>query len=356
MRIKQSWLIPALLASVLAINLTGCRDNDGEAVTDTTTQESTTPSFPEDAIMVEVGDNLGASITEAFINARAGDVIVLPEGNFKLDRTLLFDGNGATAKDVTIMGYGMDRTILDFSEADSGDGIFVQNSINITLQDLGVYEAKNNGIKLKDTNGIIMRRVAAVWEGELNKDNGAYGLYPVECQNILIEDSYVRGSADAGIYVGQSEYIVVRRNIAKENVAGIEIENSKYADVYDNEATGNTGGILVFDLPIGNHLYGKSVRIFNNLVEGNNTPNFANDTGYIAGVHIVPPGTGVIILSTSDVEIFNNTIRNHDTVAITATSFFIAEDNMANHANAIMDGWRAVPRNINIHDNDRVKV
>ena len=94
MRIKQSWLIPALLASVLAINLTGCRDNDGEAVTDTTTQESTTPSFPEDAIMVEVGDNLGASITEAFINARAGDVIVLPEGNFKLDRTLLFDGNG----------------------------------------------------------------------------------------------------------------------------------------------------------------------------------------------------------------------------------------------------------------------
>ena len=352
MRIKQSWLIPALLASVLAINLTGCRDNDGEAVTDTTTQESTTPSFPEDAIMVEVGDNLGASITEAFINARAGDVIVLPEGNFKLDRTLLFDGNGATAKDVTIMGYGMDRTILDFSEADSGDGIFVQNAINITLQDLGVYEAKNNGIKLKDTNGIIMRRVAAVWEGELNKDNGAYGLYPVECQNILIEDSYVRGSADAGIYVGQSEYIVVRRNIAKENVAGIEIENSKYADVYDNEATGNTGGILVFDLPIGNHLYGKSVWIFNNLVEGNNTPNFANDTGYIAGVHIVPPGTGVIILSTSDVEIFNNTIRNHDTVAITATSFFIAEDNMANHANAIMDGWRAVPRNINIHDND----
>ena len=153
---------------------------------------------------------------------------------------------GATAKDVTIMGYGMDRTILDFSEADSGDGIFVQNAINITLQDLGVYEAKNNGIKLKDTNGIIMRRVAAVWEGELNKDNGAYGLYPVECQNILIEDSYVRGSADAGIYVGQSEYIVVRRNIAKENVAGIEIENSKYADVYDNEATGNTGGILVF--------------------------------------------------------------------------------------------------------------
>ena len=86
-------------------------------------------------------------------------------------------------------------------------------------------------------------------------------------------------------------------------MAGIEIENSKYADVYDNEATGNTGGILVFDLPIGNKLYGNSVRVFNNRVIGNNTRNFATNGSFEGGVHIVPPGTGIIILSTSGVEI-----------------------------------------------------
>lgn len=32
-------------------------------------------------------------------------------------------------------------------------------------------------------------------------------------------------------------------------MAGIEIENSLNAEVYENEATENTGGILVFDLP-----------------------------------------------------------------------------------------------------------
>ncbi|MBY5994178.1 parallel beta-helix domain-containing protein [Ferrimonas balearica] len=368
MREKPSWLLPTLLASAVALTLAGCgSDDDTVQITEPappTTPEPSGPEFPEGAIFVEAGDNLGANITEAFINAQSGDVIVLPEGTFMLDRTLLFDGDadgdGVFAKNVTIMGYGQDATVLDFSQADSGDGIFVQNAVNITIQDLSVNEAKNNGIKLKNSNGIILRRLATVWEGDLDEDNGAYGLYPVECQNILIEDTYVRGSADAGIYVGQSEYIVVRRNIAKENVAGIEIENSKYADVYDNQAIGNTGGILVFDLPIGNHRYGSSVRIFNNLVEGNNTHNFANASANPAGVHIVPPGTGVIILSTRDVEIFNNTIRDHDTLSITATSFFIAEQdiegafipNYAMPGGVIDDGWRAVPRNVHIHDND----
>lgn len=299
---RKHWL-PSAVALAVALQLGGCfSDSEDTAPTPpppvVTPPTSGGPSFPEGAIMIEAGDNLTTRIQEALINAQSGDVIVLPKGRFEIQSTLLFDGDvdgdGAFAKNVTIMGYGMDETVLDFANANSGDGIFVQNAMQITIADLSVYEAKNNGIKLKNTNGIILRKVGAVWEGALDKDNGAYGLYPVECENILIEDSYVRGSADAGIYVGQSEYIVVRNNIAKENVAGIEIENSRYADVYNNEAMGNTGGILVFDLPINNHRYGSSVRIFDNKVYDNNTHNFANASANPAGVHIVPPGTGEI--------------------------------------------------------------
>ncbi|WP_240464842.1 parallel beta-helix domain-containing protein [Paraferrimonas sp. SM1919] len=315
-------------------------------------------TFPQGAIMIEAGDGLTTRLQEALINAQAGDVIVLPKGRHMIDSTLSFDGSSAT--NVSILGYGMEQTILDFSGSQDGDGIFVQNAKNILMEDLSVYEANNNGIKLKNSNGIILRRVGAVWEGELNQGNGAYGLYPVECENILIEDSYSRGSADAGIYVGQSKYIVVRRNLALENVAGIEIENSMYADVYDNVARGNTGGILVFDLPIGNHRYGSSVRIFNNIVDANNTHNFANASANPAGVHIVPPGTGMIILSTRDVEIFNNTITNHDSMAIAISSFFIAEQDklepdllpfVEQYTPIMVDGWRPIPRNIHIHHN-----
>ncbi|QDO83609.1 hypothetical protein FM037_10655 [Shewanella psychropiezotolerans] len=364
---KPSWLIPTLVASAVALSIAGCSSDDDDPVVEedkgtVVPSPDPSPSFPQGAIMIEDGENLTIRIQEALINAQTNDVIVLPKGNFKIASTLLFDGDvdgdGTYAKNITIMGYGMNETVLDFSESVSGDGIFVQNAVNIIIQDMSVNEAKNNGIKLKNTNGIILRRLATVWEGELDEGNGAYGLYPVECENILIEDSYVRGSADAGIYVGQSQYIVVRNNIAKENVAGIEIENSKYADVYGNEAMGNTGGILVFDLPINNHRYGSSVRIFNNKIYDNNTKNFANASANPAGVHIVPPGTGMIILSTDNVEIFNNEITNHDTMAVTITSFFIAEPDMGafvasygQENQPIEDGWRPTPRNIYLHDN-----
>ena len=65
-----------------------------------------------------------------------------------------------------------------------------------------------------------------------------------------MEDNVAIGASDAGIYVGQSANVVVRRNRAEWNVAGIEIENTVDAHVYENVATNNTGGILVFNLSL----------------------------------------------------------------------------------------------------------
>ncbi len=98
-------------------------------------------------------------------------------------------------------------------------------------------------------DGITFRKRAHQLDRRTQDRNGAYGLYPVLCKNVLIEDCVATDASDAGIYVGQSENIIVRRNRAENNVAGIEIENSVNADVYENMATNNTGGILVFSLP-----------------------------------------------------------------------------------------------------------
>lgn len=353
----KNWMY--LAAGVLSTSLlTACGGSSGsDSGADGT-------GFPAGAIMLSA-DNLTQDAKEAFINAESGDVIVFPEGRFDLTDTLTLDGDsdgdGVSIKGVTILGYGKDKTILDFTASAGGDGIFVQNGVDITIKDLGVYEAPNNAIKLINTDGIILDSVATVWEGALDKDNGAYGLYPVQCSNILIQDSYVRGSADAGVYVGQSSNIVVRRNVAVENVAGIEIENSTNADVYDNVASGNTGGVLVFDLPIGQGFYGSTVRVFDNEITGNNTDNFANTSDFAAGVHIVPPGTGVILLSTPDVEVYNNVISNHDTLSVAVTSYLLPDQALGNpmsdasvntYQPVIDDGWQPVPRNIQIHHND----
>ena len=331
-----------------------------------------------------------SSVSEELVNAlnsaQTCDTIVIPAGNHAIATELTFDGEGVfgateMVTNLTIQGAGMaktindvaDKTALSFGAAEGNgakaDGFFISNTKNIIFEDLGVFEAPNNAIKLKDTDGIIIRNVATVWENDFQSTNGAYGLYPVETSNVLIEDSYVQGSADAGVYVGQSENIIVRRNIAIKNVAGIEIENSKNADVYDNIATENTGGILIFDLPIGNGIYGSGVRVFDNEITENNAPNFAVVGGSAAGVHIVPPGTGMIVLSTSDVEIYNNTITDHKTTSIAITSFLLPDENVASfpnqdvggevtsygdihpYAEILLDGWSPFVRNINIHDN-----
>jgi parallel beta-helix repeat protein len=140
----------------------------------------------------------------------------------------------------------------------------------------------------------------------------------VQCKNVLIEDSLVIGASDAGIYVGQSERIIVRNNVARQNVAGIEIENSFQADVTGNTATANTGGILVFNLPGLEVDNGAGTRVFGNEIFDNNTPNFA-PAGNIVGM--VPTGTGIALLAAHGVEIFDNELRDHQSINIGIISY-----------------------------------
>ena len=127
---------------------------------------------------------------------------------------------------------------------------------------------------------LVIDGVRVEWTNGPDTDNGAYGLYPVQCENVLIENSVAIAASDAGIYVGQSEHVVVRNSRAEFNVAGIEIENTSFADVYENVATSNTGGILVFNMP-NLPKPGASTRVFKNEVYGNNTANFAQkDVAY----------------------------------------------------------------------------
>ena len=118
------------------------------------------------------------------------------------------------------------------------------------------------------------------------------------------------GASDAGIYVGQSENIIVRRNKAEKNVAGIEIENSINADVYENVATDNSGGILVFTMPDLPKKDGRTAASSTTRSRPTTTTNFAPKGNIVA---TVPPGTGMMIMANDQVEVFDNTIENNQT-------------------------------------------
>jgi parallel beta-helix repeat protein len=212
-------------------------------------------------------------------------------------------------------------------------------SDGVTLQDFAVEDAKGDAIKVKGVHGISFIRVRTEWTNGPDKLNGAYGLYPVESKNVLIDSCVAIGASDAGIYVGQSENIIVKNSRAEFNVAGIEIENSYYADVFDNHAENNTGGILVFDLPDIPQQGGHHVRVFRNKSINNNTDNFAPE-GNIVGE--VPRGTGIIIQANSHVEIFENDIGGNDTVNIAIVTYgYETED----------ENYYPHPRAIQVHNN-----
>jgi len=250
-----------------------------------------------------------------FILAEDGDVIDLPEGVFELTNTLSIEGK----KKVTIRGKGMNKTILSFkNQTDGAEGIRVSDGNDIVLEAFTVQNAKGDAIKTMHVKGITFRNVKTEWTGIPGPENGGYGLYPVQCQGVIIDQCEAIGASDAGIYVGQSKDIIVKKSKAYHNVAGIEIENSLNAEVFENEALENTGGILVFDLPDLVQKKGGQVKVYNNNIHDNNYINFAPQGNIVASV---PSGTGIMILAAKEIEVYQNKIINNQSAGTLIISY-----------------------------------
>ena len=278
-------------------------------------------------------------LIERLLDAKAGDVIEIPAGRFAFDRSLTLRVDG-----VTIRGAGMDKTILSFKGQKTGAEGLLVNAGNFTLENLAIEDTKGDGLKVNEGENITIRGVRVEWTGGPKTSNGAYGIYPVQTTNVLIEDSVAIGASDAGIYVGQSKTVVVRRNRAERNVAGIEIENSIGADVYENTATDNTGGILVFNMP-NLPQPGHTTRVYRNKVIANNTGNFAAKGAAVASV---PAGSGVVINSNDQVEIFDNDIVDNQTANVIVSSYYSTG---YMNEQGVAKAFDPYPEEIHIHGN-----
>lgn len=273
------------------------------------------------------------------IMAENGSSVQFPEGKFYLSNTLWLDGK----KNITLRGAGQGKTVLSFINQKQGaEGIKVTNAQNIVIEQLTVEDAKGDLIKTQQVKGLVLRDITAQWTGKPKPTNGSYALYPVQCSQVRIERCTAIGASDAGIYVGQSDSVWVTDCVAKWNVAGIEIENTTNAWVWKNKAFDNTGGILVFDLPDLPKKRGGHVKVYDNLITRNNFRNFA-PPGNIVGK--VPPGTGVMILATNDVEVYNNKIWENKTASTAIVSYYIAETPIKDK------DYNPYPSQIYIHDN-----
>jgi parallel beta-helix repeat protein len=290
------------------------------------------------AAKIEIpAENFEQKLNEALETAPAGSEIVMPEGHFKMMNELVIAKPG-----ITLRGKGMEKTVLSFKNQKTGSQGVFGNTDYLTFEDFAIEDSAGNGLKVVQSNSPVFRRVKITWTSGPKEENGAYGLYPVMSRNVLIEDCDVSYASDAGVYVGQSENIIVRRNKVHGNVAGIEIENSKFADVYDNHTFANTAGVLIFNLPNLPVKGGRQTRVYNNLVEGNNLKNFSTEGGI---VHLVPEGVGVLVMANSEVEIFNNQIKDNRFTGVAIAHYAISEKKYDDAS------YDPKPKHIYIHNN-----
>jgi parallel beta-helix repeat protein len=319
---KFSRLMACVMGATLAA--AACGDNGGNDGGPDAAPDATPDNFPTNKCMATAkctevrGGDVTALLT-ATNSLEAGSTLILGEGTFAMTNTLSI---GTSAH---IVGQGIDKTILDFGDATTqGNGVEVIEHDDFLIQDLTVLDAPKDGIRVESSDGVVFRRIRATWSTPGASTNGAYGIYPVKSKNVLVEDSQADGASDAGLYVGQCQHVIVRRNKVNGNVAGLEIENTQYADVYENIAEDNTAGIVVFDLP-GNPVIGRDVRLRDNTIRNNNHVNFAPG----GTVKMIPVGTGTFAMASRRVEITNNTYANNNTGDIALLSGLVVEEDVS---------------------------
>ncbi len=308
---------------------------------------------------IDPGPDATTQMTLALIDARPKDIIEFGPGYFELTSGMQL----TSTENILIRGAGRDETILSFKNSASQEGFLASNVRGVTVEDLTVLDSPGDAFKLQGVNFGTLRRVRAIWSsGRLteNEDtitaenyrekmdiqctdparhnpanpnpletdttspdynvsvlSGRYGIYPVNSQNILVDDTISVGASDAGIYVGQTDNAIIKNSIARFNVFGFEIENVRGGEYIDNLAECNTGGFLVYDLD-GLTRYGQKTRVHRNVARNNNTYNFATPGSIVSNV---PRGSGMITLAYDQIEIFDNVFEDNGTAGIIHTSY-----------------------------------
>ncbi len=168
----------------------------------------------------------------------------------------------------------------------------------------GVYLACVTGFRISDM---------------LSTDNGEYAIFPVASDHgRLTRSQGMRTRADACLYIGEDDSVVVDHSLATDCQIGFEIENSRHVVLRDNVSRGNTAGIIV-DV-INNRLATTCTDnvLEHNVFDANNRPSSALPTDDTADLQ---PGIGIIIAGADRTTVRKNTVTGNLLAGMTLVDF-----------------------------------
>ncbi len=148
--------------------------------------------------------------------------------------------------------------------------------------------------------------------------NGVYGLFPVVSRRGLMTGNLATATAtDAGIYVGQSDEVLIAGNVAHDNELGLEVENSRNCAVIGNHVFGNTLGLFVDILPFLERKTQEDTLVAFNSVHDNNRPNTASPDDLLG---VLPPGLGILVAGGRETTVAGNDVRGNGFAGIAVAS------------------------------------
>ena len=279
-------------------------------------------------------------LQEQFLDAKPGTVIEIPAGKHALDRVLTLRANG-----VTIRGKGSDSSILSFKNEISGpEGMLVYGN-DFTIENLSIEDTKGDGLKINDGENITIRGVRVAWTGGPKTTNGAYGIYPVK----------ISQRADRGLLLlGRLGRRYLRGPVAPTSSCGAATRSrtspgsrsrTRSAPMSTRTSPPATPAVSWCSTCRICAQRGHSTRVFKNKVVKNNLANFAAKGAAVASV---PAGSGVVVNSNSQVEIFDNDIADNQTANLIISAYF-----STNYYNkpGVDPNYDPYPRAIFVYDN-----
>ena len=122
------------------------------------------------------------NIQNALSAAKPADTICFAPGRYSLHDEL-----SLSVDNVTMRSTHDGLATLDFTGQTHGaNGLSVVSVKKFTLESINVSNTPGDGVRVTQSDDVTFRNVTVTWDAGAMTANGAYGLYPVQCNRVLI--------------------------------------------------------------------------------------------------------------------------------------------------------------------------
>ncbi len=247
----------------------------------------------------------GRSIQAAVDRAHSGDTVLIMPGVYRQSVLVAKDhlrirGSGLGSGGTVIEPAATPRGSCG-KESRSGICVFdpdhKRKIVGVRVDDLQVRNFEGDGVVGVGTRGFAVDNVTA-------RNNARYGITRFDSVGGQFVNNVATGSADAGIYVGDSPQadVFVAGNDVWNNGFGILMRNAQHGSIVYNDVHDNCIGIFVWWLP---GAAGESVIAFNSVRHNNKFCHGGDEVAFDYS------GSGIALMGAHGVVLENNAILNN---------------------------------------------